>query len=131
MNNTFKYYGPAILWAFFIFIICNISIEKIGTPPRFFEGFDKLTHCGLFFVLTIFYCTGYLKQYNAVLLQAQAVIFIPLAIIFYGGVIELLQQYIFTWRSGDWWDLFADTVGTCMGMFSLLLTTQSVKNVKV
>lgn len=131
MSTNLRYYWPAILWAFFILVICNISVEKLGEPPRFFEGFDKLTHCGLFFVMTIFYSSGYLRQHRLTLLPPGAIIYIPLAIIFYGGVIELLQQYIFTWRSGDWWDLFADAVGTFMGMFGILITTTSVKNAKV
>lgn len=119
-----------MLWAFFILIICNMSIEHLGRPPRFFTGFDKLTHCGLFFVLAILFCINYLKRHNSNYLPLRPAFFITIAIILYGGVIELLQEYIFTWRSGDWWDLFADSVGVFMGLFSVLLTTVAVKNVK-
>ncbi|WP_147238758.1 VanZ family protein [Mucilaginibacter hurinus] len=108
-----------------------MSVEKIGQPPRFFEGFDKLTHCGLFFVLAVFCCNGYLRHQRTVALPFTTLVFITIAIILYGGVIELLQQYIFTWRSGDWWDLFADAVGTCMGMFAVVLTLFSAQNVEV
>lgn len=127
MNNTLRYFWPAALWAIFIFVICNISLGKVGGSPLFFEGFDKFTHCGLFFVMTVLYCSGYLRKYNLTYLSAVKAIIITGAIILYGGVIEILQEYIFTWRSGDWTDLFADTVGTCMGIFSVIIITASVK----
>ena len=50
--------------------------------------------------------------------------------ILYGGAIELLQNYIFTWRDGDWNDLFADTVGAAMGTFSVCVTINGMRYVK-
>ena len=55
---------------------------------------------------------------------------ITLAVIIYGGVIELLQLFIFTWRSGEWNDFFADSVGACMGAFSVVLTVKAMQYVK-
>lgn len=130
MSKTFKYYWPAILWAFFILVICNMSLGKIGESSRFFPGFDKLTHCGLFFTMTVLYCSGYLRAKNLSGLSFVQAFFITLAIIFYGGVIEVVQKYIFVWRSGDWNDLFADGVGACMGIFSIMVTIASTKNGK-
>jgi VanZ family protein len=48
----------------------------------------------------------------------------------YGGLIEILQETIFTWRSGDWNDLFADSVGACMGIFSVVITDRAINNEK-
>ncbi|GAA4329972.1 hypothetical protein GCM10023149_34950 [Mucilaginibacter gynuensis] len=97
---------------------------------KFFPGFDKLVHCGLFFVFAVFCFNGKMRQQNATVLSYTTGIAITLAIIIFGGVIELLQLYVFTWRSADWNDLFADGVGTCMGAFSILITLGTVKYVK-
>ena len=43
-----KYQRLTILWALFIFIICNADLGGVGKSSFFFPGFDKLTHCGLF-----------------------------------------------------------------------------------
>lgn len=52
---------------------------------------------------------------------------ITLTAILYGGIIELLQLWVFTWRSGEWADLFADTVGAGMGIFSILVAMDAIK----
>ncbi len=121
MRHTLKYQGLTLLWALFIFILCTIKLGGVGNSPMFFAGFDKLVHCGLFFVLTVLLCAGPLRvnaQYRLSYLQS---LFFLLLAIAYGGIIELLQAYVFTWRSGEWNDLFADTVGASMGLFGVLV----------
>src|SRR5471030_666279 len=118
MKVIFKYYGPAILWALFILLVCSLDLSDVSRQPIFFPGFDKLTHCGLLFVLVVFTCTCLMRQQSGRLLSYKEVITITAAAILYGGIIELLQLYVFTWRSAEWNDLFADTVGASMGAFS-------------
>jgi len=65
--------------------------------------------------------TGFPFKY-ALLIFAIAVI--------YGGSIELLQWKVFTWRDGDWNDLFADSLGAGMGLFGVLITALGFKYVK-
>jgi VanZ family protein len=130
MKTLFKYNGLTILWALFIFIICNVDLGGVGKSNLFFDGFDKVTHCGLFFVLVTFIGAGYLRKNNLNTLTLLSAFGITLLAIIYGGVIELLQRYIFTWRSGEWPDFFCDAIGACMAMFCILVTTVSVKNVK-
>jgi VanZ family protein len=125
MNLIFKYYGPAIVWAFFILVICNIPMGKVASSPMFFEGFDKLVHMGLFAVLSILYCSGSLRKWRTRNLRIQIAVKNTIVLISYGALIEVLQQYIFTWRSADGNDLFADAVGACLGIFSVMVTTNS------
>jgi len=96
----------------------------------FFPGFDKMVHCGFFFVLVVFYCNGHLRQHKQRFLTYTAIILIVLIALLYGYSIELLQKYVFTWRDFEWTDLFADTVGACMGMFSVLVTSAALKHDK-
>ncbi len=130
MKIAIKYYGLTIVWALFIFILCSIKMGAVSNSPMFFPGFDKLTHCGLFFVLVVLYYTGYLKKHGRANLTIAVCVLIIIAAFIYGGTIELLQAYVFTWRSGEWPDLFADTLGACMAIFSVYLTLLAIKNVK-
>ncbi|MES2808787.1 MAG: VanZ family protein [Bacteroidota bacterium] len=130
MKALLKYQRLTILWALFIFTICNLNLGGVGKSSFFFEGFDKLTHCGLFFVLAVFYCNGYLRNNQQYTLTPFAAFVITFVVIVYGAVIELLQLYVFTWRGAEWADLFCDTVGAGMATFCILVITTAVKNVK-
>lgn len=127
MFRRLKFQWPAFWWAVFIFTLCTVPMGSISQSPVFFAGFDKLVHCGLFFVLSVLLCAGYTmgnKSNFISLLQAIKGFFYPLL---YGGLIELLQKYIFTWRSGEWADFFADSVGCGMAVFGVMLTIWAVQ----
>jgi VanZ family protein len=126
MKITSKYFRPAILWALFIFVMCSIKTGDVGKSPLFFPGFDKLVHCGFFFVLVVFFCNCLIRQQSPVILSYKQLIIIAVIAVLYGGLIELLQLTIFTWRSGEWNDFFADTVGASMGAFSIILTVKAM-----
>jgi VanZ family protein len=121
MQATLKYYWPAILWAIFVFTLCTIHLGNIGNSPLFFPGFDKLVHCGFFFVFVIFYSQGLVRKHKLPRFPYKHAVTIVLIAILYGYAIELLQKYVFTWRDFEWNDVFADSVGACMGMFSVLI----------
>jgi VanZ family protein len=128
MKVTLKYYGPAILWALFILIICAVPFSTPGPPGLFFPGFDKLVHCGLFFVLSVLYCYGSIRKWNTRSIRIEIAMKNTVVLVSYGALIEALQSSVFTWRSGDWNDLLADTIGGCMGIFGVLLTSNAINH---
>ncbi|RWY46267.1 VanZ family protein [Mucilaginibacter gilvus] len=128
MGARIKPYRPAILWALFILVICSIPMGSVGSSRLFFPGFDKLTHCGLFFVLAVLYCYGSIRKFKTRQVRSEIAIKNTIVLISYGALIEVLQMYIFTWRSGDMADLFADTVGACMGIFGVLVTSNALNH---
>jgi len=101
MKIILKYYGPAILWALFVFVMCAIDLGDVGRSHLFFPGFDKLTHCGFFFVLVVLYCNGLIRQHSVRAISYKSLAIITLVAVIYGGMIELLQLWVFTWRSGE------------------------------
>jgi len=128
MKNVSKYQGPTILWALFIFIMCSIKIgENITHEPLFFPGFDKLVHSGFFFLLVVFWCNGIIRQQKPGQLSYKSAITVTLVSILFGGLIEILQLTIFTWRSGEWPDLFADATGACMGILGVMIIDRAKK----
>ena len=130
MKVLFKFYWTTILWALFIFIMCIIKLGKISNSHLFFRGFDKLVHCVFLFVLVVSSSAGLIRQQSHRNLSYKYVLLFTVAAIVYGGFIEVLQSYIFTWRSGEWNDLFADTVGALMGAFSVIVTLSAMSYVK-
>ena len=130
MNTFIKFYWPAILWALFVLLMCSIDLHNVPESTKFFPGFDKLVHCGFFFMIVVLISYGLNKQQSAANISYTAILIVMLSAILYGGAIELLQNYIFTWRDGDWNDLFADTVGAAMGAFSVCLTINGTRYVK-
>jgi len=130
MKLFLKYYWPTVSWALFILLMCSINISDVSTSPLFFPGFDKLVHCGFFFVLVIFGCSGAIRQQFTPQVSYKLVIIIFALSIMYGGLIELLQVAVFTWRSGEWDDLFADAVGASMAAFSIMVTAKAISYVK-
>lgn len=123
-----KYQRLTILWALFIFVMCTIKInEEVSNEPMFFPGFDKLVHSGFFFLLVILWCNGIIRKQSNRLLPYKTAAIVTIVCILFGGLIEVLQSTVFTWRDGDWTDLFADSVGACMGIFSVIVINRADK----
>lgn len=119
-----------ILWALFILLMCSVSLGNIGESSFFFDGFDKLTHCGFFFVLVVLWSNGYMRKHLLQDIPYKALLVILLLSVSFGGIIELLQWKVFTWRDGDWGDFFSDATGASMGAFSIWLTVKTLSDEK-
>jgi hypothetical protein len=130
MKSALKYYGLTLLWALFVLLMCCIKVGKVPDSHLFFPGFDKLVHCGFFFVFVIFYSNAIIRKQNFAYLPFKYALLVVIVAILFGGGIELLQAYVFTWRDGEWDDLFADTVGVFMAMYSILVTAATINHVK-
>lgn len=120
MWNTIKNQWPAILWAIIVLILCDIPPSSFKGAPVF-EGIDKLVHTGFFFVLTVLLFYGKIRQQHSYSYRILTIVKIILVTSFFGAGIELLQWKVFTYRSADWWDFFADMTGVGMGVFSYIL----------
>ncbi|MVN19959.1 VanZ family protein [Mucilaginibacter arboris] len=130
MQKLLKYQWLTLLWALFILIICCVSLGKAGESHLFFKGFDKLTHTGLFFVLTVLTFYGLIRKQGHFKFSAAVFISIILIMFLFGGLIEVLQLKVFTYRSAEWADLFCDLLGSLMAIFSVLVTTYAVSKSK-
>ncbi|TAE41162.1 MAG: VanZ family protein [Sphingobacteriales bacterium] len=111
---------PSILWALLVFTLCNMPINNMGNTFSYFEGFDKLVHLGFFFVLAVLIFWGRINSLKNYHLISDLTIAVLVTFCF-GSGIELLQWKVFTYRSGDWWDLFADMLGVAMAIFAYIL----------
>jgi len=89
---------------------------------------DKWTHMVMYGVLTLAIWYDYRRSHrkrNA----WKLLLFAFLAPIAMGGVLELMQAYLTTCRSGEWLDFVANTIGVCLGtILGLLIKLQPKRN---
>jgi len=121
MLKTIRYQYLSIIWAIFVVVMCEMpSVGDRITGITFFAGFDKLAHTGFFFVLTVFLFYGKIMEQRSYSYRTMTILKILLITLFLGIFIEVLQLKVFTYRSAEWWDLFADMTGVGMGIFSYI-----------
>lgn len=108
----------SILWGLVIFILC--TMPPSGFPRVSVSGMDKLVHFGLFFVLTLLVISenNTLRLSGSVLQKTRLIGMV--ASIIYGGMVELLQLKVFTYRGADWFDLLADVLGAIIAAWLYL-----------
>jgi VanZ family protein len=128
MQHIIKYQKLTLGWALFILVICNVDLGSTGKSSLFFPGFDKLVHCGLFFMFTALVNYGLIRQSGN--LKWGVLVIVVVTAVLFGALIEILQMYIFTWRGAEWGDLFADSVGIGMAAFCSLITVIAIRDEK-
>jgi len=87
------------------------------------NNFDKLVHFGMYFFLSSLLWVEFFKAHkDDETPMWHAWLGALVCPIIYSGVIELLQAYTTTYRSGDWVDFVANSLGAIVGsLFSYYL----------
>ena len=81
---------------------------------------DKWTHMVMYGALTLVIWFDYRRAHKR-LDALRLLLFAFLAPIAMGGILELLQAYCTTCRSGEWLDFLANSIGVCIGTIVGLL----------
>ena len=120
MLSKFVHYIWAILWGVLMLTLMGLPSDDMPSVS-FFNGFDKMAHCGFFFVFTNLLLVG-ATQAGKKRPSKFRPIFIALFIasLFAFGT-EGLQMAMAAGRHPDWWDIFADYTGVGMALFGYLL----------
>lgn len=118
-----KYYSVlTVLWLVFITTLSLVSFDdnKFST----FKNTDKIVHFSFYFVLTLLL----LKSFNKNLKHRYLIVM--LIAVFYGIIIEVLQENITLTREGDFYDVIANTFGaTCAVLLNKYLFKSIFPNV--
>jgi VanZ family protein len=111
-------------------ILCGIAILILtGIPGSVFPrvkpaiGLDKVVHILMYAGFAFLCIWGYRKQFisNGKAYQKRALLLTATISICYGGVTELMQEFLVPSRTGDWFDFIADTIGTLIGVLIFYL----------
>ena len=111
-------------------ILCGIIILVLtGLPGSFFPhvkpvvGIDKVVHLLMYATFAFLCLWGYRKQFisNGIEYQKRALLLAVVISIAYGGLTEIMQEYLVPKRTGDWLDFLADSIGTGIGVLIFYL----------
>ena len=80
-------------------------------------GLDKVAHLIMYAGFAFLCLWGYRKQFisNGISYRRKAILLAVVISIAYGGLTELMQQYLVPTRTSDWLDFLADGTGTLIG----------------
>lgn len=107
-------YWISILLSGIIIILCFMSTEPMPSVPM--SNFDKLVHFLMFLGLSgvvFFDNTKYFRKQISYQRIIWGSFFFPTI---FSGLIELMQEYLSSYRTGDWMDFLWDTVGAFVGL---------------
>ena len=113
MIRFLKKYWLSILVILIIFILCFINTAELPKSPV--RNFDKFVHTLMFIGLSgviFFDNTRYFRFPISEMRIFLGTFLFPLAL---GGLIEIMQAYLTTTRSGDWFDFLFDVIGAFFG----------------
>ena len=81
-------------------------------------GLDKVVHLFMYATFAFLCIWGYRKQFiaNDIGYKKKAILLAAIISIAYGGITELMQEFLVPTRTGDWFDFLSDTLGTFFGL---------------
>ena len=106
-------YIITVLFAILILILSIIPTDVNGEIPSFyFPGMDKLVHGLMYASFTVLVLNEYLKSGK---FRIIAVLLLMGGVWLYSVLMEIVQLYFVSYRSGDWKDALANLVGILLG----------------
>jgi len=113
MIYLLKKYWLTALVLLIIFVLCFMKTSSLPAPPV--RNFDKAVHALMFLCLSgviFFDNTRYFRFPISKMRIFWSTFIFPIAL---GGLIEIMQADLTTYRSGDWFDFLYDIVGALIG----------------
>jgi VanZ family protein len=119
MRHFFRHLLVPFIIALLIFVgTCLITSVNMPDMPQGIP-WDKVAHFGMFFMLSAVSLYDYYLYHKRTPKLLPWIFWGFVVPVLYGGVIELLQSKVFTYRSGELLDFIADLLGS---LCALLLT---------
>lgn len=113
-RNLFFSFFPSVLSAITIVVLSAIPGDALHLPEIW--NIDKYIHLAIYFVQTIVMMIGF-RLYFGKEYPKLATSLLPFVLsVSMGGSLELLQEFVFIHRSGDWLDFLANTLGAFAGV---------------
>ena len=91
-------------------ILVILSLIKIPAHKLGITHLDKWQHCFAYFVLSISWLIVFYKKKKKLL--------VVLCCILLGVIIEILQNELTSYRTGDYHDVIANSLGVLLGLFA-------------
>lgn len=106
-----RHYPLTLLWFAFVFTVCLMPVPE--TPLSHVINFDKVVHLLLWLAASLIIWTEY--WHAPLRWKPRRRLWLTLALpAAASGLIELLQKYATTCRSGDWMDFLFNAAGVLL-----------------
>ena len=99
----------SVLIVLFLAILHFITPPDVATLDSLMQV-DKLIHFLMFFLTTSWFSLIYGDKHKIILISS---------LVFYGLFLELMQMQFFIFRSFEWFDWLADSIGVIVGFFTI------------
>ena len=108
---------PGILCGTVILILTGLP-GSLLPPVKPMVGMDKVVHLLMYATFAFLCIWGYRRQFveNGEAYRKKALMLALVISIAYGGLTELMQEFLVPKRTGDWFDFLADGIGTGIGV---------------
>lgn len=126
MIRFVKKYFLSISVILLILILSFMSAEQLPESPE--DNFDKVVHIFMYLGLSgiIFFDeTNYFRHSISRKWIFYSILIFPIT---FGGIIELMQEYFTTTRTGDWFDFLFNVIGSFFGWVGALLINRFLYN---
>ncbi|WP_299164301.1 VanZ family protein [uncultured Eudoraea sp.] len=121
---VFKRYGFTIgfiCWILIITILSLSSFEDIDTEGINIPHLDKLIHFFFYFVAAILGILLIRERTKGQFKLSRAIIITALSVIIYGIIIEVIQDTFTENRSGELYDVLANSLGAFFGAVFIII----------
>ena len=119
-RHLLRCYPLTLICLALVWYLC-LFVKMPETPMDNIPFIDKWTHFAMYGGTTSVMWWEYLRHHDRLIFW-KLFLFAFLGLILMSGVIELLQAYATTTRSGEWLDFAANSTGVCLGtLIGLLL----------
>ncbi|MBN1182150.1 MAG: VanZ family protein [Bacteroidales bacterium] len=111
----FKKYWKLITWAIVIIYLSLFNTEKLGRVRHIkIPHLDKIAHFMMYFILAILLYASLSRDSAKKNVKKPAISF-GISLL-YGGLMELLQYLLTSYRTADKYDMLFNTIGAILGV---------------
>lgn len=117
MLKSHRYTIGFICWMTFITLLSLLTFPEDDGPKMDIPNLDKAVHFTFYFVAALLGCMSVRERTSGRLTLKKALLIISISIILYGIIIEVLQSTYTTQRTGDFYDVVANSIGAFTGAY--------------
>ncbi len=124
LKHILRNYISGIIFGFIILILSILPVGTEGKSVFFvFPGADKVIHAIMYGVFSGLLTNGFLRSQG---FKWKKLLLLLAAILTYSVLIEIIQQYLTSYRNGEFLDVLANMAGILVGA-ALVYTYRKIK----
>lgn len=104
----------ALIYSLSILVLSLINLKNIDIINL--NASDKFYHTSCYALMVLLWLLYFHFKFKPQNIKGKLIL--SALIIIFGIIIEVLQLALTNYRSFDWWDAFANTIGVCIGFIS-------------